>query len=416
MIDVLMAKFTRNEAQNECFHRMCQLLEDDCRVLLSVYDNTQNVGIAIHNTSLPFVCLMDFNFDVESFNVDWTTMVKALRDDTTGMIFPYCEGVAERGVGEFTEVEEVSCDCILMRRDVLEEMGALDESPFTTYADWNIAGRLKDNGYRLMQHNLSCVKHVSQPQLPHAKTNLVIASWGGKRRSDKHSDLTPCGCGNYIEKQVASLTKYRHNLARITIVDADCGKPYPALDAVPSSIRETPVEVVRVPNGRHMSVSAWSHIILTEKDSFDYYVLIEDDYVFVCDDFDELLISMHQMRGTQHLMLAYYEAICRYKIDKGGFVMNGIVDSGALAKRDFSYTDVSLAAFLDHFRVTSFDARYRAPYFCSHGIVYFGQGDDVIVPTQMVDENANVVIPQNWVSYDEIPFKEKTEWLNGLHQ
>jgi len=222
------------------------------------------------------------------------------------------------------------------------------------------------------------------------RINYIIAAWGGPRRGSKYSDLTPCGCGDYITKQLAALKRYKHSLAQVTIVNADAGEPHPELDNLPSEVAGVPVVVFDIPNCL-LSVGSWQAAVQRYTNSFDYYIFIEDDYVFVRDHFDELLVGMHQ---PGHMVISHLEG------GNGAIVLNGIVDVETLRSLGFRFGN-SISLFLKSFKVLSFDAQYIVPYFCKRGIVYFGGGDElIVVPSEMVTLEAKLVEPKDKLFYE----------------
>lgn len=117
--------------------------------------------------------------------------------------------------------------------------------------------------------------------------HLVIACWSGARRGQPYAK-------SYIPDQLEWLARTRHDIVtQVTMVDAhsDCGHP----DHESHLLRaeRLGICVIRRSN-RHMSYGAYGDAFYYfGKQPFDYWIFIEDDYVFVSDDFDEALVDMH---------------------------------------------------------------------------------------------------------------------------
>jgi hypothetical protein len=130
----------------------------------------------------------------------------------------------------------------------------------------------------------------------HPKVNIVVACWGGYRR--EHNPEYDSDRGLYVKLQVAHLQKYVHRLAQITFavnVDPQTRDDFAAaIASIPSKIQKSKVVVVEKPN-YGMSYGLFSYVYGMYKDQFDYYIFIEDDRVFVLDNFDDLLINEYKV-------------------------------------------------------------------------------------------------------------------------
>ena len=178
MIDVLIVKFIKGlEAERRVFDDISKIIKNDCRLLLSVYDNdSDNIGLTrarnklVNKTSLPFICFMDFDLDPLRLNLDWDGMIRGLKDDV-GMIMPRALTFDCPSGSEYIEIKQgCHCHLMLMRRKVLEEIGGLDSRFFLFRADLDLIRRLRQRGLKIVQHTPSVIYHGNFSQYnPNAK-------------------------------------------------------------------------------------------------------------------------------------------------------------------------------------------------------------------------------------------------------
>jgi hypothetical protein len=142
--------------------------------------------------------------------------------------------------------------------------------------------------------------------------NYLIAAWSGGRRlrvmdwkypnlhPNQTPDLqrpryTPPTPQWYLEAQLKYLEKLKHNLTQITIINSVDPQEPPAyreyLNNLPKQVQNTPIVLMEREN-RGYSYGAFSDAFGKYRTSFDYYVLMEDDYVFTQDHFDQTMVEM----------------------------------------------------------------------------------------------------------------------------
>lgn len=133
------------------------------------------------------------------------------------------------------------------------------------------------------------------------KANYIIATWSGPRREgndEYHADPA-----HYVTQHIKSLQKYAHSLAQITVVVPDNpNEPAAfttAIEALPKKIQNADVVVVRRKN-QGQSYGGYSHVFGQYRSEFTYYFFIEDDYIFVKDNFDLELIKLLEMKRPQN--------------------------------------------------------------------------------------------------------------------
>src|SRR6266481_6754330 len=116
------------------------------------------------------------------------------------------------------------------------------------------------------------------------RINLVVACWGGPRRTpdqDYEEDRA-----HYLKLQDESLNKLVHNLSQITFVSTG-GEP----DYV--KYLDTLRKKYKVMDRSNVGMSYGSFNTAWQADrTFDYYIFIEDDFVFLKDNFDKAMVDI----------------------------------------------------------------------------------------------------------------------------
>jgi hypothetical protein len=139
-----------------------------------------------------------------------------------------------------------------------------------------------------------------------SKINYVIATWSGvktKRNENfyKWGRPTP---DEVLKVHLQQLVKFRHTLSQITIM-----KPYcdPTIQCVgyydiDEEIKNLNVPVVLVDcENIGYSNGQWLKSYEMYRDTFDYYIFIEDDYCPHADNFDELLLSCYHKKFSNNI-------------------------------------------------------------------------------------------------------------------
>jgi hypothetical protein len=130
---------------------------------------------------------------------------------------------------------------------------------------------------------------------PNKKINYVIATWSGYRRSGNdqfHEDAS-----FYLRNHLDSLLILDHHLGQITIVvpeNPEEPKEFTEyLKTIPSRSKDTPIKILRRKNVGQ-SYGSYSDTFIKYGDSFDYYIFMEDDYVFSKPNFDQIMVQMFE--------------------------------------------------------------------------------------------------------------------------
>lgn len=113
------------------------------------------------------------------------------------------------------------------------------------------------------------------------KTCLVVAFYFGKRETCQESESK-----KYIDAQIHNLRKYKHNLTEVIFVIAQDDRL--KTEIIKDDINDI-TYIYRKNQG--LSFGSWMKTVKIFRDSFDYYIFLEDDYCFVKDNFDQILIN-----------------------------------------------------------------------------------------------------------------------------
>ncbi len=119
------------------------------------------------------------------------------------------------------------------------------------------------------------------------RTNYVLCAWSGERRTpDPRRDADPAV---YLREHIQSLQDLRHGLDQITIMvpynptEPSAFRQF--LNTIPSMIQDAKVVIMERPNVG-MSYGSLSDCYARYRLKFDFYMMMEDDYVFTQGCFD----------------------------------------------------------------------------------------------------------------------------------
>ena len=128
-----------------------------------------------------------------------------------------------------------------------------------------------------------------------ATINYLLATWSGKRRNPSK---------DYLRAQIDQLLKIRHNLTQITIIQplgSDDPEYYKVFDDL--DLAMLPIRVLKRPmNDRAYGQFLFAH---DNEPGFDYYILVEDDYLPNLDGFDSHLIDLLHEKRADYLCGSY---------------------------------------------------------------------------------------------------------------
>lgn len=154
----------------------------------------------------------------------------------------------------------------------------------------------------------------------HPRVNLVIACWGGRRRTpDKQYEDDRA---HYLKLQIDSLSRFSHPWTDITFVSTGGEPQY--LEYL-DEIRKT-YKIIDRPNVGMSYGSfdaAWKN-----NGTYDYYIFLEDDFLFVCDNFDiEMVRCFREFSDCGYLCQLAWGIRVPYPA-----VMNGMASSDCLSR------------------------------------------------------------------------------------
>jgi hypothetical protein len=236
--------------------------------------------------------------------------------------------------------------------------------------------------------NASVMKWPWTPAARPARVNYLMACWFGPRRVDERAGP------HFAVAHLRALQALQHGLAQVTVIVPESPGRDAHLAALAPFARcgGAPVVVLTRENSG-MSYGSWSHAYDVYGDQFDYYILMEDDYVPCLDHFDRALLERIDAWPTAGYLCTYYETHNR----KGyahwkphAAISNGMMRAATLAavKRKFGrvpYLDgagyvtesqivFSHAVLQAGHRIRDFRRHYSCPYLSerTRQVVEFG--------------------------------------------
>ena len=158
----------------------------------------------------------------------------------------------------------------------------------------------------------------------------VCACWFGKRYAQHLAYIRNPYI--YIKRQVESLRFLNHNLHTIIFVinkDGD-GLYEKAKDFIPNEIKGSKVEILYRDN-IGLSYGAYNFVYEKYREKFEYYIFIEDDYIFVQHNFDRHMTRMFQdISNCGYLCGRTGEVIGGGRTSFHGSISSGIASSRVL--------------------------------------------------------------------------------------
>lgn len=132
------------------------------------------------------------------------------------------------------------------------------------------------------------------------KTNLIVVHYfGPKRRQTMRERLNPFFC---LESQVEFLLKYKHKLDQITfVVNGDIPEGY--YEAIkPLEEKYNTVTINRENVG--LSYGGFAQAASKYIEEFDFFIFLEDDWVFCHDNFDQYLFEKFKKNKNTSMVCA----------------------------------------------------------------------------------------------------------------
>ena len=192
-IDALLVKYFTRPEDNKFFDIAMSWFLDHMPHI-SIHDNnTKNIGltkarnILIDQSKADVLILSDF--DLLFGNMDIQAMTEMAMQPDVGMVMPYHKGWNLVSPSEWQPMEKCRCHFMVIRRQLLLDIGKLDERYFVAYADWDLLNRLEMQKLKILQHNKSEIRwhyHLSS-RLPEKSMiwdkdrAAYDKQWSGKR-------------------------------------------------------------------------------------------------------------------------------------------------------------------------------------------------------------------------------------------
>jgi len=132
------------------------------------------------------------------------------------------------------------------------------------------------------------------------KTNLIVVYYfGARRRQTIQERLNPLFC---LENQVKFLLKYKHQLDQITFV-VNGGIPDGYNQTIkPLKEKYNIVTINRENTG--LSYGGFSEAVSKYIEDFDFFIFLEDDWVFCHDNFDQYLFEKFRKNKNTSMVCA----------------------------------------------------------------------------------------------------------------
>lgn len=295
-------------------------------------------------------------------------------------------------------------DVAIAIKNGIIKSGWLHYSKYGKYEEDRETGFISRKEYLKRNRKIKTLKKELKNGL--IKINYVIACWSGERRrgNDKYElDRT-----RYLKEHLKSLHHLKHNLSQITVVVAE-DEDEPSdftqfIKDIPNRIKTTPVVVERREN-KGQSYGSYSHVYGMYRTKFQYYIFIEDDYLFVKDNFDLEMMEQIESDSNCGFLCSLVFPGATKKDQPHAAIANGISRSTILEKiwkknnclphgdeEGFTYSASPQLefswAFLD-VGAELYDTlnNYRAAFNEAGRLIYFGdrKKDDLIIPVQFIE-------------------------------
>jgi hypothetical protein len=184
------------------------------------------------------------------------------------------------------------------------------------------------------------------------KICLVIPFWSGNRfnfqphkfETDRllsiksiTNGITDFSASCFLKKQIRQLTELKHSLDHIVFISPyNLNEPVAYTEywtSLPKEINGIPLEKFERKNIGH-SYGGLLDIYLKYRDKFDYYIFIEDDYTFVLDNFDKLLVDELERQQCDYLCeyIVDFDKATQKPIKRHATIATGIISSSAFKK------------------------------------------------------------------------------------
>jgi glycosyltransferase involved in cell wall biosynthesis len=176
-IDICLVKYTLNDEEE---HKLAEVKKyfsnlkvDGISFNVLIHDNNKNnIGLSKARNALlkkcigEYVCFSDFDITIE--HIEWKDIVNRFIENAfVSIIAPISKtssGLVMNTVDQnerWQAKKYLACNLMICRKTVLEKFGGCDERFFVAYSDWDIIKQCLENGYVILQDNLSSILHHS---------------------------------------------------------------------------------------------------------------------------------------------------------------------------------------------------------------------------------------------------------------
>jgi hypothetical protein len=217
-------------------------------------------------------------------------------------------------------------------------------------------------------------------------TAYVVACWFGERRVIDNVYIN--NRSDYIEWQLKKLEELNHSIEAIYFVLNDLTYNI----NLPSQINSTPIYVDCREN-IGMSYGAWNHALMKYGTDHEYMMLIEDDYIPVIDQFDQIYKKYLKEKT------AY---VCSLYANNHAAISNGLIKTKALiecggipfadnasygANETAGQVGISRSIQSHGYEVEHIANDYSVPFLDANGgIIHYGRaGGEVVLSPIMLE-------------------------------
>lgn len=234
------------------------------------------------------------------------------------------------------------------------------------------------------------------------KVNYVVAAWTGPRRNDLHPDGS-----FYLRSHLAALAQLQHQLAQITVMvpdhDDEAAEVSLCLDSLNGGELGGARVVVQRRENVGLSYGSFAAAYEQSRGEFDFYIFVEDDYVFVRNGFDQMLIELFESTPECGYLCGLTQT---WEGKQFAGISNGLTSDAVLAEvnrnhgripfgptmanRYHSVAQVTFTASISDlgYRIADITSRFRSPYLDSRDLKvreFAPEKEEyLIVPTQML--------------------------------
>lgn len=196
--------------------------------------------------------------------------------------------------------------------------------------------------------------------MQNVKVNYLIGTWSGLRNNAEFDD-------GVLKRHLAKLDQVEHSLSQISIGhphNPDERREYTNwIMSLKETAKGVPIKVHSVPNNGR-SYGQWSHMFNCYRDQFTHFIFIEDDYVPVKNNFDQILVDSFDYQ----YQVSRCGFLCGLVLDKSGRYGTVMEQKHAAIANGISSNTV-LKEVWRHFQMLPHDQKGY-----SDGQVLFSQG------------------------------------------